>query len=199
MVCEFDEVQSIKKQVEDLKETCLGLRKVESLNGKMKSAEKERIMADFRSGKIDVLVSTSVVEVGIDVPNATVMMVEGADRFGLAQLHQFRGRVGRNSMQSYCFLFTTALSSGDVAGRLKAFVRTDDGFELSKIDLKLRGLGKMFGLEQSGFGDFNPEWLNNENRLKKIKALAERTVSEIDKFEVFKRKLSDEIQIAHLE
>lgn len=196
---EFDEVQSIKKQVEDLKETCLGLRKVESLNGKMKSAEKERIMADFRSGKIDVLVSTSVVEVGIDVPNATVMMVEGADRFGLAQLHQFRGRVGRNSMQSYCFLFTTALSSGDVAGRLKAFVRTDDGFELSKIDLKLRGLGKMFGLEQSGFGDFNPEWLNNENRLKKIKALAERTVSEIDKFEVFKRKLSDEIQIAHLE
>lgn len=196
---EFDEVKSIKKQVEDLKETPLGLRKIESLNGKMKSKDKERVMADFRSGKIDILVSTSVVEVGIDVPNATVMMIEGADRFGLAQLHQFRGRVGRNNMQSYCFLFTKILNSEDVSRRLKAFVRTDDGFELSKIDLKLRGFGKMFGLEQSGFGDFNPMWLNDEDRLKKINAFAERTVNEIDKHETFKKKLSDEMAIAHLE
>jgi len=196
---EFDEVKSIKRQVEDLRETCLGLRKIESLNGKMKSQEKERVMADFRSGKTDILVSTSVVEVGIDVPNATVMMIEGADRFGLAQLHQFRGRVGRNELQSYCFLFTNSLDSEGVSKRLKAFVRTDDGFELSKTDLKLRGFGKMFGLEQSGFGEFNPAWLNDEDRLKKINAFAEKTIEEIDKYKTFKQKLSDEMAIAHLE
>lgn len=196
---ELDEVRSIKKQIEELGETCLAIRRIASLNGKMKSSEKESIMNDFRSGKIDVLVSTSVVEVGIDVPNATAMIVEGADHFGLSQLHQFRGRVGRSNLQSYCFLFSSNLSSENVLARLKYFVRIDDGFELSKIDFKLRGAGKLFGLEQSGFGDFDPSWLDDEDRLKKIYDSASETINNIQNFPELEKKLKNEMLTAHLE
>src|SRR5438067_13917879 len=110
------------------------------LYGKIKTEEKTRIMLDFKKGEIDILVSTSVVEVGVDVPRATVMMIEGAERFGLAQLHQFRGRVGRSDMQSYCFLFTTQPDQQN-RKRLKALEASDNGFELAQKDLEIRGPG----------------------------------------------------------
>ncbi|MGB9879916.1 MAG: ATP-dependent DNA helicase RecG, partial [Anaerolineae bacterium] len=119
------------------------------LHGRMKSADKEAVMARFRNGEYDILVTTPVVEVGIDVPNATVMLVEGADRFGLAQLHQFRGRVGRGEHQSYCLLLAES-PSFDAEHRLKIIETTHDGFLLAEEDLKMRGPGEFFGTRQSG-------------------------------------------------
>ncbi len=119
------------------------------LHGKLKSKEKDETMRQYAAGEIDILVSTSVVEVGVNIPNASVMMIEGAERFGLAQLHQFRGRVGRSDHQSYCFLFTDN-DSTTVHERLEFFEKTTDGFALAEYDLKTRGPGEVYGKSQSG-------------------------------------------------
>ncbi len=121
------------------------------IHGKMKAKEKDAIMQAFYERKIDILSSTSVVEVGVDNPNASVICIEAAERFGLSQLHQFRGRVGRGRDQSYCYLFTTKSYTGE---RLRAMERTNDGFELSEIDLELRGPGEVYGVRQSGVPEF---------------------------------------------
>ncbi|MCX6764940.1 MAG: helicase-related protein, partial [Candidatus Nealsonbacteria bacterium] len=118
----------------------------------MNPLEKEKIMRDMKYKKIDILVSTSVIEVGIDIQNATVMMIEGAERFGLAQLHQFRGRVGRAGYQSYCFLFTTSPDQLN-RKRLKALVDSENGFKLAEKDLEIRGPGTFMGTRQWGIPD----------------------------------------------
>ncbi|MBI3619819.1 hypothetical protein HY214_01585, partial [Candidatus Roizmanbacteria bacterium] len=122
------------------------------LHGKMKSTEKEEMMRQFTAKTIDILVSTSVVEVGIDIPNATMMIIEGAERFGLAQLHQLRGRVGRSGQQSYTFLFTSNAESKS-RDRLSFFTRTTSGLRLAEYDLKIRGAGEVYGTRQHGYLD----------------------------------------------
>jgi len=117
-------------------------------------------MQRFRDNKAQVLVSTSVVEVGVDVPNATIMMIEGAERFGLAQLHQFRGRVGRSEKKSYCFILPSSYSA-DVFRRLKALTEAKSGFELAEYDLEFRGAGELSGRKQSGLSDIGMEALKN--------------------------------------
>ena len=126
---------------------------VEYLHGKMKPIQKNEIMERFLRNEIQVLVSTTVVEVGVNVPNATVMMIENAERFGLAQLHQLRGRVGRGDAQSYC-IFLHTMDGKDIRQRLDILCRSNDGFEIANRDMQLRGPGDLFGVRQSGMLDF---------------------------------------------
>ena len=128
--------------------------RVDLVHGQMLSYEKEEAMHRFKAGESDILVATTVIEVGVDVPNASVMMIEHAERFGLSQLHQLRGRVGRGADQSYCLLMADFKRTAVAEERLEAMVRTEDGFEISEIDLKLRGAGDFFGTRQSGVAEF---------------------------------------------
>ncbi|NQS90516.1 DNA helicase RecG, partial [Patescibacteria group bacterium] len=144
---------------------------VELLHGKMKREEKELIMRRFYQGRINIMVCTTVIEVGIDVPNATVMVIENAERFGIAQLHQLRGRVGRAGLQSYCFLLTGKRISEEAVKRMKVMCRTNDGFQIAEEDLKLRGPGEFFGTRQWGMLDLK---IANLLRDQKILNLARR-------------------------
>jgi ATP-dependent DNA helicase RecG len=146
------EAKAAVEEYERLQKVVFPDLKLGLLHGRLKSDEKETAMAAFKRGELDILVSTSVVEVGIDVPNATAMLVEGANRFGLAQLHQFRGRVGRSEHQSYCLLLSDS-PTPQAQERLRAIESTQDGFALAEKDLELRGPGDFFGTRQSGLPD----------------------------------------------
>lgn len=179
------EFERLKKIFPDLR---LGL-----LHGRMKTKDKEQVLKDFRSNTINILVSTSVVEVGMDIPNATIMIVEGAERFGLAQLHQLRGRIGRGTKTSYCLLYTSG-SSVDESRRLKYLETTFDGLKLAELDLKIRGSGEIFGLKQSGRFEFKIASLSNLALVEKTKAAATKLLAEdpnLDKHPLIKAKLED--------
>jgi ATP-dependent DNA helicase RecG len=161
---------------QQLSETVFTGKRVALLHGRVPAAERDTTMRAFRDGMIDVLVATTVIEVGIDVPNATVMLIEHPERFGLSQLHQLRGRVGRGAEQSYCILLGDY--GAESAERLKIFARTEDGFEIASADLRIRGMGNLFGEEQSGLATFRiadpirDEKLNIEARESAEKILA---------------------------
>ncbi len=168
------EVKSVKAEYERLLGVFPKFR-IGLLHGKMKSADKESVMQNFKDGNIDILVSTSVIEVGVDVPNATMMMIEGAERFGLSQLHQFRGRVGRGEEQSYCFLYTN--SNTDITfARLKAMADYTDGFKLAEIDMRLRGPGEVYGIRQSGIPDLKMANLLDGILLDRVRKAAEKII-----------------------
>ena len=139
--------------------------KIGLLHGRMKTAEKDAVMDSFRQGDIQLLVATTVIEVGVDVPNATVMMVEHADRFGLSQLHQLRGRVGRGADKSYCLLIPSDHYSEDAARRLNVMVQTEDGFRIAEADLEIRGPGDFLGTRQAGLPDFRVASLLRDQRI----------------------------------
>lgn len=143
-----NEIKSVQAEHKKLQNSIFKHRKIGLLHGKLKPAEKDEVMQRFMSGEYEILVSTTVVEVGVDVPNATVIVIEDADRFGLSQLHQLRGRVGRSEYQSYCFLITS--TSLKPSQRLKAIEKSNDGFYLAEVDLKLRGPGEIYGKSQHG-------------------------------------------------
>jgi len=169
------DLRSVEEEYEKLSTKIFPEFKIAMLHGKMKPKEKETVMRDFKEGKIDMLVATSVIEVGVDVPNAAIMIIEGADRFGLAQLYQFRGRIGRGEYQSYCFLMTE-MKGEKAKARLRAILKAKNGFELAEEDLKLRGPGEFFGEVQSGFSDATLEALRDPALVKTSREAAAETV-----------------------
>jgi ATP-dependent DNA helicase RecG len=168
------------------------------LHGKMKAKEKEAVMNDFTAGKINILVSTSVVEVGVDIPNATVMIIEDAERFGLAQIHQFRGRVGRGEHQSHCFLFSNSVSDKAI-NRLKSLESVSDGFKLAEIDLETRGPGSIFGLEQSGLLDLKMASLSDRILIEEASSAAKEIAPILYSFPKLITRMSNFKSNKHLE
>ena len=185
------DVKSVTSEFINLQSIFSNLR-LGLLHGRLKPSEKDKVLEDFKKGRIDILVTTPVVEVGIDIPNASVMVIEAAERFGLAQLHQLRGRVGRGRSKSYCLLFSN-FHSGRAYTRLKAMEKTHSGFELSELDLKLRGPGEIFGTAQSGFPELKIAGWNNYELIKDAKNAAEEIIEDPVKFKVFKSKIKEDI------
>ncbi len=171
------EAKNVKDTFEHVKLDLFPNHRVDFLHGKMRPKEKEEVMNRFKNHEFDVLVSTSVIEVGVDIPNSTVMVIENSERFGLAQLHQFRGRIGRNDMQSYCFLKVGKPDDKNKA-RLSAMVESNDGFYLSEVDLKLRGAGEVYGLRQSGLPDLKCADLGDVELMQTARDWAQKILSE---------------------
>jgi ATP-dependent DNA helicase RecG len=195
------EVKAVKDEYQKLSKEVFPDLKIGMLHGRMKTEEKEEIMKKFKQGKTDVLVSTSVVEVGIDIPNATVMMIEGAERFGLAQLHQFRGRVGRSKYQSYCFLFTESPAK-KTAQRLKALLDCENGFALSEKDLEIRGPGDFTGQRQWGIPDLAMDSLKDIFLVQETRQTAKEILeedSELKKYPLLRERLKEFGERIHLE
>lgn len=194
-------VKSVNEEYKKLSTIVFPDIKIGIIHGRMKTQEKSRVMESFKKNEIKILVSTSVVEVGVDVPNATMIIIEGADRFGLAQLHQFRGRVGRAEHQSFCFLFSGSKAPKTLE-RLNALVNCHDGFALAKMDLKLRGPGEIYGTEQKGFPEFKFATLFDQVLIKKAGELAKNIIKKDPRLEKHKglaRQLKELDQQVHLE
>lgn len=190
--------KSVMDEYDKLSKIIFPNLRVDYLHGKLKPKEKEEKMKKFENGEIDILVSTSVVEVGVDIPNASVMMIEGAEMFGLAQLHQFRGRVGRSSHQSYCFLFTDNCSM-KAKNRLLYFEKNLDGFKLSQKDLETRGPGEVYGTTQSGLEKLRLAKLTDVDIIKKARDAADFACDNLNKYPILKKKMDVFLQDVHLE
>jgi ATP-dependent DNA helicase RecG len=177
-----NELKSVQAEYRRLQNSVFKHRKIGLLHGQMKSSEKDEVMGRFSRGEIDVLVSTTVIEVGVDVPNATAMIIEDADRFGLAQLHQLRGRVGRGEHQSYCYLVTS--TSAKPSRRLKEIETSNDGFYLAEVDLELRGPGEIYGRSQHGALNLQVASLADTRLIARAKRSAKQFVEEdsLDKY-----------------
>jgi len=184
------EAKSVLQEYEKISREIFPDKRVEFLHGKLKPREKTAIMERFKNKEFDILVSTSVIEVGVDIPNATVMVIENAERFGLAQLHQFRGRIGRNSMQSYCFLICGKPDDKNKT-RLKALEQYHQGQKLAEIDLQLRGMGEIYGTKQAGMPDFKVADLSDLQMLQDTRHWALKILKEdinLAKYPALKRK-----------
>jgi ATP-dependent DNA helicase RecG len=197
-------IKSAKQEFEKLQNEIFPDLKVGLLHGKMKSKDKESVMTDFVKNDIQILVATSVIEVGIDVPNATIMIIEGAERFGLSQLHQFRGRVGRSHLASYCYLIPTQenISNAKTIERLEALIKYHDGLTLAKVDLKLRGAGDLYGTLQSGFDESQISALFDFETIKKARDEAKKIIEtdpDFKKHPAIKLKLGEWEKKTHLE
>jgi ATP-dependent DNA helicase RecG len=162
---EESELKAAMKMYKELSNKVFPNRRVAVLHGRMEPDLKEQVMRLFQKGEIDILVSTTVIEVGVDVSNANVMVIEHAERFGLAQLHQLRGRIGRGAAKSYCILMTGGKVSEEGDRRLNAMVRTTDGFQIAELDLELRGPGEFFGTRQAGLPSFQVASLIRDREL----------------------------------
>jgi ATP-dependent DNA helicase RecG len=184
--------RAAEQEAERLRAAELRGFRVGCVHGRLKPAERRDLMARFKGRELDVLVATTVIEVGVDVPNATVMIVQEADRFGLAQLHQLRGRVGRGAEQSYCLLVSRAKEELTEAARarLEALVATNDGFELAELDLELRGEGQLLGTRQSGLSDLR------FTRLRADRPLLERARAAATELVDYQGPLADEVDRA---
>jgi ATP-dependent DNA helicase RecG len=194
------DMKAVREEYERLSGDVFPDLKIAMLHGRMKPKEKQSIMNEFKEGWADILVSTSVVEVGVDVPNATIMLIEGADRFGLAQLHQFRGRVGRGEHKSYCFLMPT--DDGAARARLAALEKSDDGFALAETDMKLRGPGEFFGIKQSGIPDLTMTALANVDLIKKARTAARAILKsdpDLKRYPLLRDQLDSFRKLSHFE
>lgn len=181
-------LESVTKLAKKYKEEIFPEYKVEYLHGKMRPKEKEQIMEAFQNGEIQILVSTTVIEVGVNVPNASLMVVENAERFGLAQLHQLRGRVGRGEYQSYCILKYNG-NSEIIRKRMEVMQSTNDGFIISEKDLEFRGSGEFFGTKQHGIPEFKIANLFEDIEvLKSVQSVAIKIIEEDPKLELEKNK-----------
>lgn len=165
-------VKSVQAEFARLSSGVFSHRTIEVLHGKLKPAEKEHIMAEFAAGKIDILIATTVIEVGVDIPNASVMIIESAERFGLAALHQLRGRVGRSGQQAFCYLLTDS-DNPLTLQRLRALEKTTDGFRLSQIDLEMRGPGEIYGARQHGVLDLRMANVMDTKLIERVRIAAE--------------------------
>lgn len=197
----WNDVKTVTEEYEKLSSTIFPDLTVAMLHGKLKNVEKARIMRDFTENKIHILVATSVIEVGIDVPNATIMMIEDADRFGLAQLYQFRGRVGRGAHQSVCLLFTKSASAA-VRERLTSLAEAKNGFELAEKDLAMRGPGEFLGKSQTGIPDLAMKALNNIELVKAARQAAVSTLAsdpDLQNNPLLKERLLQFNKTVHLE
>jgi ATP-dependent DNA helicase RecG len=205
--------KSVKDEYLKLKKDIFPEIEIAMLHGKMKSSEKEETMQKFLNQEIKILISTSVIEVGVDVPNATVMLIEGAERFGLAQLHQFRGRVGRSDLASYCFLSLSENNSDNpllptkenynpTISRLEALQKHQDGLELAKIDLKNRGSGNFYGTAQSGIMSFRFASIFDHEMIKEVEQEIKELTAEdplLKKYPDLLKKIEKNLEETHLE
>jgi len=195
------EVKAVEEEFKKLSTEIFPDIKVAMIHGKIKAKDKSEIMDKFKNNEYSILVSTSVIEVGVDIPNATIMMIENSERFGLAQLHQFRGRVGRDIHQSYCLLFSSTPDKA-INKRLKALVDTDDGFLLAEKDMAIRGPGEFYGVKQSGLPDLAMASLANVDLIKKARAEARALLQEdpnLKKYPLLNTRLAQFQKLTHFE